>query len=556
MGAKFAAMGEAAAAREAPHLVLGRYRVVRPLGSGGSGTVWLARDVVAERDVALKVVPKEGKAGERAEREALAVARLRSSRIARAYAVKRDEHHVYVAYEYVAGRTMREAIRDGQLDDAAAVETAAQVLEALAHAHRKRIVHRDVKPSNVLVEDVDGVSAKLLDFGLAQLEEQETLTAAGDVPGTLAYISPERLAGKPATGAADVWAVGVILWEALAGYQPFWSASPVETARLIAAGAPSLAKARPDLPHALTGAVDRALSLDPRRRHAPERLATELRASLREAAARRERRSALSRRVLLARLAPALLAATFTALATALIPFFPPSLAVFFAILTAIATIANPRAGLVLALLVPVLPLGNVALALALAYLVVAAVWLAVFWRDAGSGLTCAAGPVLAFVGALPLLPLACARVRNPVRRGLQGAAAVLLAASVAGLRHEPLPPAGDPSPLGLGIAGSESLTAVASALWGTLADEPAVAAGAIVAAGAAVLLPAAASGGLWGAAVFGAAYLAAWALVPTALGAGSVAMLPAVLSAWAIALLLAARVLLPAKSERPAAVQ
>src|SRR5262245_38591203 len=105
-------MGQsAAAASDDHHLVLGRYRVVRALGSGGSGTVWLARDVIADRDVALKVVPKEGKAGERAEREALAVARLRSPRIARAYAVERDDGHVYVAYEYVAGRTMRESIR-------------------------------------------------------------------------------------------------------------------------------------------------------------------------------------------------------------------------------------------------------------------------------------------------------------------------------------------------------------------------------------------------------------------------------------------------------------
>ena len=103
-------MAGAAAAQEGPRLILGRYRPIQPLGSGGSGTVWLVRDVLEERDVALKVVPREGKAGERAEREAHAVARLRSRHCARAYAVQRDDRHVYVTYEYVPGKTMREAI--------------------------------------------------------------------------------------------------------------------------------------------------------------------------------------------------------------------------------------------------------------------------------------------------------------------------------------------------------------------------------------------------------------------------------------------------------------
>jgi eukaryotic-like serine/threonine-protein kinase len=151
-------MGPAEAfANDERHLVLGRYRALRPLGSGGSGTVWLSRDVIEERDVALKVVPREGKAGERAKREALAVARLRSPAIARAYAVHRDARHVYVAYEYVAGKTVREAIRAGELNDRAIVEAGAQLLDALAHAHRRGIIHRDVKPANVLVADGDDV---------------------------------------------------------------------------------------------------------------------------------------------------------------------------------------------------------------------------------------------------------------------------------------------------------------------------------------------------------------------------------------------------------------
>src|SRR5215210_6178953 len=197
-------MTTAVASFPASELVLGRYRPLRPLGSGGSGSVWVARDERNGLDVALKIVPREGKAHTRAEREASAAARLRHSRCLRAYAFAGDSQNVYIAYEYVPGRTLRDRMRAGELSDAGIVETAIQVLEGLAHA----IVHRDVKPTNVLVADSAEISVKLLDFGLAQFAEAETLTAAGDVPGTLAYISPERLAGKEASFAADIWAVG------------------------------------------------------------------------------------------------------------------------------------------------------------------------------------------------------------------------------------------------------------------------------------------------------------------------------------------------------------
>jgi serine/threonine protein kinase len=202
-------------------LVLGRYRPVRPLGSGGNGSVWLALDEQTGLDVALKIIPREGKGAARAEREALAARRLRHDRCVRAYHVGHDSSHVYIAYEYVPGRTLREALQSHRLSERDVVEVAAQVLDALAHAHRAGIVHRDVKPSNVLLENGDGIAVRLLDFGLAQFDGADTLTAVGDVPGTLAYIAPERLAGGEASAASDVWAVGVFLWEALANRHPF-----------------------------------------------------------------------------------------------------------------------------------------------------------------------------------------------------------------------------------------------------------------------------------------------------------------------------------------------
>ncbi len=135
------------------------------------------------------------------------------------------------------GQTFREALRAGELNDAAAIEACAQICDGLAHAHAAGILHRDVKPSNVLLADGDRVSVRLLDFGLARMAEAETLTAQGDVPGTLAYIAPERLAGEDASEASDVWAVGVMLWESLAGRHPFWQTSMLDTARAIEQGA-------------------------------------------------------------------------------------------------------------------------------------------------------------------------------------------------------------------------------------------------------------------------------------------------------------------------------
>ena len=224
---------------------------VRPLGSGGNGSVWLARDELTGLDVALKIVPREGKAAARAEREALAARRLRHERCVRAYDIGHDSGHVYIAYEYVPGRTVREALRADASPTSDAVEVAAQVLDALAHAHRAGIVHRDVKPSNILLEHRDVISVRLLDFGLAQFDGADTLTAVGDVPGTLAYIAPERLAGDEAAPASDVWAVGVLLWEALAGRHPFWGMPLQEVARAIERGAPPLEDERPDLPRRL-----------------------------------------------------------------------------------------------------------------------------------------------------------------------------------------------------------------------------------------------------------------------------------------------------------------
>jgi eukaryotic-like serine/threonine-protein kinase len=531
---------QTATALRTADLVLGRYRPLRPLGSGGSGSVWLVRDEEAGRDVALKVVERTGKAGSRAKREVDAATRLRHPRCLRALAFHRDDGHVYVAYEYVRGKNLREALRAGKVDDATAIEVAAQVLDALAHAHAKGIVHRDVKPANVMVEDCDEVSTRLLDFGLARLDELEGLTATGDVPGTLAYVAPERLEGEPAGGAADVWGVGVMLWEALAGWHPFAATSPVETARRIAAGAPRLAAERPDLPREVCAAVDSMLSVEPRRRPPARRLAADLRAGG-ELRVHRPH-SAASRTALRERAAHALLAALFAGGATTLLPFFPRGWPLVLAALAGLAALRSPIVGLAIALAAPLLPLGNLSLGLAIAYGVLACAWLALHARDAERSLLPVAAPLLAPFGAIPLLPVALLEARGRTRRAIGAAACIPLAAAVSVLAGRPLPFAGESPGSTAPVAGSTGPLDVTATLYGALTAHPTLAVAAVVLAFAAASADLAVSHGRWAIAAWGAALLGSVLLVPTAFGGEPPHALSTTLFVWAATCLLALR--------------
>jgi hypothetical protein len=481
-------VSEAALAVAPNELVLGRYRPLQPLGSGGSGSVWLARDEPTGIEVALKIVPREGKAASRAEREAAAAARLRHPGCQRAYALARDSRHVYIAYEYVPGRTLRQALREGAVDDAAALEAAAQICEVLAHAHAHGIVHRDVKPSNVLLADDDEISIRLLDFGLARMDGEETLTAAGDVPGTLAYIPPERLRGDESGAPADIWAVGVLLWEALAGWHPFWQGSLLETARRIESGAVSLGTARPDLPRPLIALVDRALAIEPAKRPAAAKLAEALRATRH----RRERQSRSLPKLTpppAGRFAPSAAAGLFAGASAAALPFYPSGWPLGLAAIAATLTLFRDRAGLTFALAVPVLPLGNSSAGLAWAYAALALAWLAWSWKRARTGLFFVAGPLVAPFGLLGLLPLAAQRVRGSFARATQAFAAVLFAGLVAGIHGATLPFTGAAAPA-LDLEGTRRPLAAATEVWHALWAQPTLMFEAFVLAVAAAVLP------------------------------------------------------------------
>ena len=269
-------------------------------------------------------------------------------------------------------------MRSGELRDGQAVEAAAQILDGLAHAHGRGIIHRDVKPSNVLLAEGDGISVRLLDFGLAQFDEAETLTAVGDVPGTLAYISPERLRGEEACPASDIWGVGILLWEALAGKHPFWGVPLQQMAGTIETGAPPLQVERPDLPKRLVSAIGHALANDPKKRPPAAALAKELRSALGDRRRVVQRvhvdvnRTSLAERGL-----PAAAAFVTTLVGATMLPFFPAFWAPAFALAVGALALRFPRAGLALALAAPILPLGNVALGLALLYGAIALGWLA-----------------------------------------------------------------------------------------------------------------------------------------------------------------------------------
>jgi eukaryotic-like serine/threonine-protein kinase len=516
---------------------------MRPLGTGGSGSVWLALDERNGLDVALKIIPREGKAAARAEREALAARRLRHDRCVRAYDVGHDASHVYIAYQYVPGRTLREVIRSGEVADEDAVEVAAQVLDALAHAHRAGIVHRDVKPANILLEDRDELAVKLLDFGLAQFDGADTLTAVGDVPGTLAYIAPERLDGGEATPESDVWSVGVLLWETLSDRHPFWGVPIQQVARAIQSGAPPLATERRGLPRRLTTAVDAALALEPGARPAASTLAAELRNSLRTSPSRPARKQqAPEKEEALApaqrharRVMPVVLAVVTAALGATFLPFWPPELVAAIVLAAGLAAWLDPRAGLAVALAAPIFPLGNVSASAATLYGAFALGWLVLSWRDGRHGLLFVTGPLLAGVGVLPLVPLVLQRVHGTVRRAAQGALAVLSAALFAGVAGDALPFTSERAePLGIGPL--TTFGEAGTAIWTSLMTSTAVTVAAVLAAVLTAVLPWARQRSRYGVAVIGLALTAASVVA----GAG-IASTIVVTGVWAAAATFAA---------------
>ncbi|HEX2040046.1 MAG TPA: protein kinase [Acidimicrobiales bacterium] len=263
----------------------GRYRLVAPIARGGMAEVWEGHDDVLARPVAVKILhphlAEDDGFVERFRREAVAAARLAHPGIVATYDTGEDDGVAFIVMELVRGRTLRQALEEGSLPTATAVHIAAQVADALERAHRAGLVHRDVKPANILLcdEPGGGVRVKVADFGIAKLQAAGgDLTQTGAVVGTAKYLSPEQVEGRSPDARSDVYALGVVLYEMLCGRPPFAADTELATAlQHVRAEPVTPRQLRAGIPRPLEQVVLRAMAKDPDRRF---RSAADLRGAL------------------------------------------------------------------------------------------------------------------------------------------------------------------------------------------------------------------------------------------------------------------------------------
>ncbi len=575
-------------------VVCSRFRIDGVLGVGGTGTVFRALDLEREEIVALKAIPHDATLRQRARREASVAGKLRHPNVVRLRSVHEDGQYVYIASDIVEGMDLAGALRQGQLGDPALLRVAAAVCDGLAHAHEHGVVHRDVKPANVLLGR-DG-SVRVLDFGIAMLDEPDA-TVDDRMLGTLSYMAPETCVGRRPTPATDVWAVGVMVYEALTGANPYRARTPDELRERHKHPPRSLADLRPELPRALSAACARALDSHPRRRPsaaafarvlssaadtierpAGERAPRPTRSGPRAGGPRGPRRGSrgptppslpalrnltlpafslshldldlagwaggIARCGIVMPSPPVLRAGRLaagsacTAIAIAAVlgafPFWPQGLVLPLACAGAALALASPWLAAAFALAVCVPALGDVSAGLAWCAALAGGVWLLACVRAGRRALLPVLAPVLAAVLLWPLYILAAGTLRSAAGRALAGAAgpfAIALWTAV---------------PLAGGLAGTADAQAVGRSLLHG-AGAPLLAQSAAWAV-AAVALPYALGAarralfmGIWLAGL-----LAGQAVVPALAGASPEQPGHSVVAVWAVAILLALGVRAP----------
>jgi serine/threonine protein kinase len=253
---------------------LGTYRLISPLGAGGMGEVWRAEDTRLQRQVAIKILADhiandpEWKA--RFLREARTIAQLNHPNIATIYAIEQEGDKFFIAMELIEGESLTNIMARGAMEPREAVRIMRQVAEALEEAHAKGIVHRDIKPDNVMVSRRN---AKVLDFGIAKQiggtasKDTPALTQGGMIVGTPYYMSPEQALGKPLDHRSDIFSLGVVLYETLAGHRPFMGETMTETMmHIIMTEPPAIGAVAPGVPRGLREIVARCLQKHPDRR--------------------------------------------------------------------------------------------------------------------------------------------------------------------------------------------------------------------------------------------------------------------------------------------------
>ena len=249
-----------------------RFRLEEKVGSGGMSSVYRAFDPTLERQVAIKLMHRDISSDpdqlERFRREARAVARMNHPHVVTVIDAGEDDGAPYIVFEYVEGETLKERIRrQGRLPVAEAVAYAIEIARALECAHSHKLVHRDVKPQNVLI-DRDG-RAKVTDFGIARSMEAQGLTATGRVLGTTDYVSPEQALGHDVTEQSDIYSLGIVLYEMLTGEVPFRADTQVAVAmKHVREPLPDVQRRRPEVSAALAAVVERATAKETANRYA------------------------------------------------------------------------------------------------------------------------------------------------------------------------------------------------------------------------------------------------------------------------------------------------
>ena len=468
-------------------LVAERYTLEEELGRGGFGTVYGASGDAGER-VAVKVFSRSDGLAPRADREARTARKLDHPNIHTVLGVEGDDEHVYLVSKLVEGERLD---RSG-LDDLQAVRAIAAVCDALAHAHARGIVHRDVKPANILVAR-DG-TVTLTDFGIASDDDARDQTADERVLGTLSYMSPEQASGTRATGATDVWAAGLTLYAHLAGRNPYRAKTLVQLLEKLADGAEPLARVRPDLPAGVCRAVDRALDHDPARRPGAAELRDALLRGLVEGEAGEAREAdvvgagtrpgrprpigtrsrgpvAIPRAARFTRPGRAVLAGTATAWALAAFPVYPASWSLPLAVVAALLAYRRPLAAASFAGLVCIPAFWNYAEAAGLVWAGLCGAWIWAAQRTGAASRTLAplAAIPLGLAGLGPAYVLVAATAPTGRRRAAEAAAGAVVAAVAGGwLPHHAaraLPAASSPLTYATALGRAPEVLAIAAAM-------------------------------------------------------------------------------------------
>src|SRR5438034_4437906 len=262
---------------------IGHYKILKRIGTGGMGEVYLATDVTAGRKAALKLLPMrftgDAERLKRFQQEARAVVALNHPNILTVYEIGEDHSTHYIASELIEGETLRQRLTRGRMELSEAVDVAIQVASALAAAHENGIVHRDINPGNMMLRP-DGY-VKVLDFGIAKLAEQEAPatmpkdealllveTNLGSILGTVPYMSPEQACGAPVDKRTDIWSLGVVLYEMVTGHAPFTGDTPREVlTSILEKEPPPLTSYNKQTPAELKQIISRALRKDRKERY-------------------------------------------------------------------------------------------------------------------------------------------------------------------------------------------------------------------------------------------------------------------------------------------------